>query len=246
MSTICSSRSITSNSRVGFCECGVFSRVLVLLTLLAFGRREKISEPGPRMKDRSCEANPLDDPDLDEAAPLDEHITSLKRKYIEQKAQLEKTGRDTTQERDRLLLETQSKSHEIAQQQDANRALEARIEALRGEHQEELKGVLQESADQQHEIELRDRSIKVLVCDGLTFEKLTLSDQDLTSGNEDLTAQRAQLNERVASLSANVTQARAQLKEAMEGRASQARMLSCCSYIYHVTYSICYTPPRSR
>ncbi|GIQ82251.1 hypothetical protein KIPB_003352 [Kipferlia bialata] len=46
--------------------------------------REKLAEPGPKVRSVAVEADPARDPSLDVSAPLNEHIASLKSKYVSQ------------------------------------------------------------------------------------------------------------------------------------------------------------------
>ncbi|KAG9395484.1 Chromosome partition protein Smc [Carpediemonas membranifera] len=127
--------------------------------------REKLADPGPRLKDKGCAADPLDDPELDQAKPLDDHIKSLKMKYVEQKEQFKRDHEEMVrvQEDLRSQVTKRNRAIEVLEQKLAKKDEKVReLDEQYSEHRTEL---LLENEGIRKEVESRDRTIKQMEMD---------------------------------------------------------------------------------
>lgn len=75
--------------------------------------RDTISKPGPEVKTRSVVADPILNPALDDAAPLNDHIAALKEKYVYLLRSTDKKLRDADEAHAALKEEVRGYQNEI-------------------------------------------------------------------------------------------------------------------------------------
>jgi hypothetical protein len=165
--------------------------------------RQKLAQPGPRQKEKAVEANPTDDAALDAARPLDDHIRSLKLKYVEQAEAAKAEAHAIKQQNDDLRTRAAADARRIAELEQVRAQLVDASERAAGDRAEERAALFTEAEAERGVIADRDRVIAQLRRDA-----------------EDESSRFRQSQERVAALNLQVAQLRDDLAAARKGATS--------------------------
>ncbi|GKT36482.1 hypothetical protein ADUPG1_009443 [Aduncisulcus paluster] len=167
--------------------------------------REKLAEPGPRVKNKSIEANPATDPNLSSAAPLEEHIQQLRYKYVEMEDMLTKKFNQKEEELRRTQTDLTASNSRNAALTEALKHKAEEMERLKKECEEDVKKSLIEAEGAHRMVEEKDRLLSNALTD--LDDSKTREKEERDNGNE--------LQRVIASL-------RVDIKEARQGLLSKA------------------------
>ncbi len=169
--------------------------------------REKLADPGPKVKDKGCAADPLDDPELDEAKPLDDHIKMLKMKYVEQKDQFKREHEEIMARQENLKEDVARRNRAIENLEAAVRRKDDMVAEAEDRFSDQRTEILMEMEGIRKEVEDRDRAIRQHELD-----------------RDHMLGVQAEQKEKNISLQASLSQVKDELRQATMGKASPVEL----------------------